>query len=1526
MEFSKIGTRTWSEPGDKVARVSCHDCLGFVPSSEDTINNFKNDINEMSYTNSVGDLLQLTRQRGGRQYMPTVDTSVPAKPGLKSGRARDTSKFSSTKNLQSKYQNIHERPPRRLEVAALESSLSHRVQIVMEEVAAADIGEDNTYQSHRDQLMLVRDRVYKQLGVSSDSMLFEPWLEQEVRSECLKELCDEVASTLTDMLSVSATELGNVLRKLRYTYNESFLLMQRGWLDLRSEYVKTDSELQQSKQQVSDLSKLLQERDYDIREKIDLEVSNMRKSFEAEREKDREKIYQVESQKDQMAATLKNLNAIFKTMQSDIEAARAADTFARCTRLEREVADLEAQCAAAVKVKLELDEEKAKNSKLETLLKTQQDEIANLKLEIERRDVTVSELMERETVRNAEIDKLQRMATQKTENDEDLNMDPAATSVLCIRCKKSLDDLSTIRDAILGAAVVSQRLMCQSYRILLPNLRGRRPDRKNTWLRGCMRAILTNKMNEITSMLPISGEVSGFPEFVYAWFEPVKPRIEDSSTTLNQAVSAAADEDRWGLYYGVKALAKDDPEAKLFWALLDETHGEDGLTFVCHCLSVVLSLAGNSLWKQFGKCVNLPSYSAAADIVGSMKQQQTIWLDLAAARSAVKVIFVRAMESHVAETLEAIDVLKTTPTKKNRDGEEEETDHAKSATVSEVAIDNSDATHIDLFLWLRVLLQRYVDEQCHREAAIRLMFDTASMGALTSVQAPNKPQHADDGSAMVHFPQFVAVLRTLYPAISMTEVAALYSATYQAGQTKVTAKAFIQVAQERRLFSRSMKFAQLPLFVEYPYDFMNVTTAEGASTTVSSAATVTTTQLGDTSSAISTAVDGSNILTKNPSSVLLETAYMLRMRTVIGALVHRKFALMLPEINALVKFLPERWRCLIREAADDVTTSLQDYFVRSKEKRKKNTLVATRTVTDTTVEALTLSGYSSYIDGLQPFIKYQRLLCLIVTVKSFSDNALVPHSYLTIEASATSAPDVAIDIKSVSLYKAEQVLTTLEETVLLHLYPTRPKNIKYMRLETCRRNVYCRKIQRAFRRFRFRDAAVPAPMRMCMRAGYLRGEAFGASSDLLPVKQRRVYVEPWVASAVIAGVYGCKIAYDCKAAAVGRAPCSLAAAASTYHLSLFHVVDVAERMMQDLCTAVITYMHGVPRLRMFGAFLGFGDLEEPLFSVFRSDIAVDMYLELLLCIHYASAASSEDQQPGVVPELFPVTEDPIDRSDKRDVWRCSGAVLKSAVSQWSASQRGVDEKIFVESLPKVKLNSAGEAEVDDFLWVMMMTWAKGIATGHRKCDDKVRIYAQREIRLAMQSGTRSRPTTTATATSGIAAITLASPTEERLVHFTAVSGLKQLIEGVYSGGSVAPDTLNISYTLMSLLASAKYAGFSSLSKGLRGSYIWDGHIGCFSPKSIPVSGTTIKGGLEADGDFATSTSVSVMSAAAQQFLRMPKRLSSVVISTSPPLLLLRVFQFWWTTYHDPVTSTISQVALTNNIATSLLTSVSCRRL
>ena len=104
----------------------------------------------------------------------------------------------------------------------------------------------------------------------------------------------------------------------------------------------------------------------------------------------------------------------------------------------------------------------------------------------------------------------------------------------------------------------------------------------------CMRSIMRAKQLD-DSRCERSGQLrTRFPDFVYAWFEPpAHVLVGADSGEAREALMAEADEDRWGLYYGVKALSRELPEARLFYNFLDEKYGEDELTFFLYCLRVL---------------------------------------------------------------------------------------------------------------------------------------------------------------------------------------------------------------------------------------------------------------------------------------------------------------------------------------------------------------------------------------------------------------------------------------------------------------------------------------------------------------------------------------------------------------------------------------------------------------------------------------------------------------------------------------------------------------------------------------------------------------------------------------------------------------------------------------------------------------------------------------------------------------------------------------------------------------------------
>lgn len=1122
------------------------------------------------------------------------------------------------------------------------------------------------------------------------------------------------------------------------------------------------------------------------------------------------------------------------------------------------------QVSAAAKVKSELDDERVKSRDMSIHTEKQNNEIENLKSELSRRDVTVSELMERETLRNAEIEKLTRMAAQRQENDEDLDLDPVASSVLCIKCKKSLDDISSIRDAILGKSSF-QKLACQAYRILLPNNKGRKPHRTSSWLKACMRSILTTKMVETLAVMPVGESVTAFPSFVYAWFEPtINHGVLDSHSV--QSLYQRADEDRWGLYYGVKILAKENAEAKLFWGLLDEVQGEDGLVFVGHCLSVVLSIGGPQLWKQFGATMNNSSVDASPEsILNAANRDNTpanIWLDLDTAYAAVKLILVRALESQVVETLDSIDSLKVAPnidfkTKdtsnessvadESKDVSERNDESANSDTEENVDIfDNRTPTHIDLFVWLRVMMQRFQDEQCHRHAAVRLMFDTASLGALSG--ASTTSSNCSSENPHVHFPQFIAVIRTLYPAMSVEEIAEIYATCYREGETRVTATIFAEVAEKKHLFSKSLKLSPLPLFL---FETLKP--------------------------------DGSHL------NYVFDSNQSMRIRSQIGSMVHAHYAIIVKEVENVVQKLPQRWKALISDASESVQLALKDHFVKLKSRKRNFNGGSAGTGGDGGISksldkqgSVAESGNCErYIDGLQPFIQYHRLLALLMMVKSFSENTVLPIGFISSDKGNASNINGNTDASKICLKKVENVLSSLENAVFAH--SSDEIRARHTTIETARKNIILRRIQEVFRGCLAHDMAIPRSLRLLMRPGYLRGAI--ADEGLPPLKARRVYIEPWALQTLIAHVYAFKINYDTKAARAGFSLLDLPSAIVSSHLKLFNVPDVSERVLQDLCLGMQTYMHGLPRVRLFACFLGCGEVEEPFASQLKSNLAVATFIELLVTIHSVLSSSlksaSKEFVMSPIKELFPCNTDPSSRLDKRDLWELPIATLAHATEEWSRGFKGFKEGTWHTALSRVRRSSEGLAEVDDFLWVIMQVWAKAIVNRTHKCEQKGKAYCIKEGVVPKNARSRGYGRSS-------------SKDEKSLLHelsfphAASMSTVSNMLNSIHAssinqeagggGCSNTTDLLQCSTMYARAISGSRNSNYKMFKELLSSCILWDTTS---SPKKLLITDKSEQSNDDsAEGNRGGLCNSNV-------------RLQAEVAGAVPPILSIRFAQVWW---------------------------------
>ena len=124
---------------------------------------------------------------------------------------------------------------------------------------------------------------------------------------------------------------------------------------------------------------------------------------------------------------------------------------------------------------------------------------------------------------------------------------------------------------------------------------------------------------------------------------------------------------------------------------------------------------------------------------------------------------------------------------------------------------------VDVGPWLRVLMHSYHEEQVHRKCAVRLMFETALAGSITSeapLYGPSGPPPlrplaeraaAEAKPPTVDLPQLLAIVRTLWPGVSTAEACALYRDAHEATEGKVDHEAFLSVAERRQFFTSCLK-------------------------------------------------------------------------------------------------------------------------------------------------------------------------------------------------------------------------------------------------------------------------------------------------------------------------------------------------------------------------------------------------------------------------------------------------------------------------------------------------------------------------------------------------------------------------------------------------------------------------------------------------------------------------------------------------------------------------------------------------
>ena len=191
--------------------------------------------------------------------------------------------------------SIQERPANRVEIDSLDRELEDRVKAVlykeMTDLNALD--SNDLYQPHKDAMLLIRDHMLEDFDVTLHELPSEPWLDRLIKCECLKDVCDHVASVLNDMLSVTSSELGSVLRKLRYTYKQSFDQMNISTRQLFTGYMDSRGELIRCLEELTEVKAQLASKEEDMMKIVGQEVNKVTTNFERQKAIDQETITQV---------------------------------------------------------------------------------------------------------------------------------------------------------------------------------------------------------------------------------------------------------------------------------------------------------------------------------------------------------------------------------------------------------------------------------------------------------------------------------------------------------------------------------------------------------------------------------------------------------------------------------------------------------------------------------------------------------------------------------------------------------------------------------------------------------------------------------------------------------------------------------------------------------------------------------------------------------------------------------------------------------------------------------------------------------------------------------------------------------------------------------------------------------------------------------------------------------------------------------------------------------------------------------
>ncbi|GMF11549.1 unnamed protein product [Phytophthora lilii] len=814
-----------------------------------------------------------------------------------------------------------ERPSRRVDVLDLDRCFDTAIQFVTKKKHLDVACDDKLSMVDRD-FMAIHARIAQRY--SSSSQVTESSTEaHKLLAKLLFEQkwSDVVIGELESMLTVSFLEQGVILRKARILYAKAFFQLENLYRNQWQELMQEKEDLEQLREEVRRTTELHKQDAQGMKEYYENEIQKLTANFESVKGDMERRVTDSKEQMTKMGDTMKALNAIFRQMREDTEKVKAVGLRENYIKLEQKYE----QCREEVEqLRPLLHEKQQLLDKIEELNQERdacKDQITSLNNLLGTKDSMIASLMEQQSdliaaqeLRAARDEELRRQAEEDEEDEREEGPyttgepNPAgngrrrssvSSTSVCVRCKQDLRVMSAnggLAEGEKGSAgdngrsnsiiasetegiklpVKKKRIQCLYFRILLPNLGGRRPQREISWTFSCMRSIMFAKQID-DSMCKRTGGVFPLrvrmPEYVYAWFSPWRSMKEEkaiaeegefdggadaevindpndpNSVNSSERRHMQADEDRWCLYYGVRSLVQQGYlEAKLFLSLLNEKFGEDEQVFMLHCYRVLDVLLGGRLnWGPLREKVSYEMFVREYDTLftrspnnpdGSMptvsqvsgpRVPKTIWISPYHASLATSVILSKATEAErAALDKKILEYVVTNVPEEERpaiylEPKSDEADllHKKKkprldrrgkTKMGDDMVDGDAQPapqFVDANLWVELMMLEYKEEQAHRRAAIRLMFQTATTSAAASAteSAANMSLSAMLGinCASMDMEQFRVMVRTLNDEIPAFWVATLFRNAYTRGNGTVNFDSFMDAAETWQFFSTCMR-------------------------------------------------------------------------------------------------------------------------------------------------------------------------------------------------------------------------------------------------------------------------------------------------------------------------------------------------------------------------------------------------------------------------------------------------------------------------------------------------------------------------------------------------------------------------------------------------------------------------------------------------------------------------------------------------------------------------------------------------